>query len=161
MVETESYPSDEEKAEVKQEEPPKEAPPKKEKKPKRIYSVEEKKEIALRLKAGRERKRQLQEKNKNIFPEDEPKPEAKPPKPEAKPEPKPEPVEPKPKMVSINEEKVLDEPPQPPKLVRTYREPPAPRRAIIPPEILKMRQEKEMVRQRKQKQQEVVYGSLF
>tara|TARA_R110000796_G_scaffold41024_3_gene101311 strand:+ start:362 stop:832 length:471 start_codon:yes stop_codon:yes gene_type:complete len=156
MVETESYPSDEEKAEVKQEEPPK-----KEKKPKRIYSVEEKKEIALRLKAGRERKRQLQEKNKNIFPEDEPKPEAKPPKPEAKPEPKPEPVEPKPKMVSINEEKVLDEPPQPPKLVRTYREPPAPRRAIIPPEILKMRQEKEMVRQRKQKQQEVVYGSLF
>jgi len=161
MVETESYPSDEEKAEVKQEEPPKEAPPKKEKKPKRIYSVEEKKEIALRLKAGRERKRQLQEKNKNIFPEDEAKPEAKPPKPEAKPEPKPEPVEPKPKMVSINEEKVLDEPPQPPKLVRTYREPPAPRRAIIPPEILKMRQEKEMVRQRKQKQQEVVYGSLF
>ena len=161
MVESESYPSDEEKAEVKQEEPPKEAPPKKEKKPKRIYSVEEKKEIALRLKAGRERKRQLQEKNKNIFPEDEPKPEAKPPKPEAKPEPKPEPVEPKPKMVSINEEKVLDEPPQPPKLVRTYREPPAPRRAIIPPEILKMRQEKEMVRQRKQKQQEVVYGSLF
>ena len=50
MVETESYPSDEEKAEVKREEPPKEAPPKKEKKPKRIYSVEEKKEIALSLK---------------------------------------------------------------------------------------------------------------
>ena len=161
MVETESYPSDEEKAEVKREEPPKEAPPKKEKKPKRIYSVEEKKEIALRLKAGRERKRQLQEKNKNIFPEDEPKPEVK--KPEPKPEAKPEPAEPAPapKMVSINEEKVLDETPQPPKLVRTYREPPAPRRAIIPPEILKMRQEKEMIRQRKQKQQEVVYGSLF
>ena len=32
MVETESYPSDEEKVEVKQEEPTKETPPKKEKK---------------------------------------------------------------------------------------------------------------------------------
>ena len=155
MVETESYPSDEEKAEVKQEEPPKEAPPKKQTKPKRIYSVEEKKEIALRLKAGREKKKQLQEKNKNLFPEEESKPE---PKPAPAAEPKPAPA---PKMVSINEEKVLDEPPQPPKLVRTYREPPAPRRAIIPPEILKMRQEKEIIRQRKQKQQEVVYGSLF
>ena len=155
MVETELYPSDEEKAEVKQEEPPKEAPPKKQTKPKRIYSVEEKKEIALRLKAGREKKKQLQEKNKNLFPEEESKPE---PKPAPAAEPKPAPA---PKMVSINEEKVLDEPPQPPKLVRTYREPPAPRRAIIPPEILKMRQEKEIIRQRKQKQQEVVYGSLF